>query len=100
MTLAFAHRITEINEAGLDARIQFAFRTALSREARPKEINYLKPLLTRRLAFYQKNPQAAADLVNNVKGWEAPQDADPAELAAWFYLTNILLNLDETITKS
>ena len=100
MTLAFAHRITEINEAGLDARIQFAFRTALSREARPKEINYLKPLLTRRLAFYQKNPQAAADLVNNVKGWKAPQDADPAELAAWFYLTNILLNLDETITKS
>ena len=100
MTLAFAHRITEINEAGLDARIQFAFRTALSREARPKEINYLKPLLTRRLAFYQKNPQAAADLVNNIKGWKAPQDADPAELAAWFYLTNILLNLDETITKS
>ena len=100
MAMAFAHRITEINEATVDSRIQFAYRSALSREARAAEINYLKPLLTRRLAYFQKNPKAATDLVNNVKGWKAPQGADPTELAAWFYLANILLNLDETITKS
>ena len=51
-------------------------------------------------ALTEAMEQAAADLVNNVKGWKAPQGADPAELAAWFYLANILLNLDETITKS
>ena len=100
MAMAFAHRIIEINEATVDSRIQFAYRSALSREARAAEINYLKPLLTQRLAYFQKNPKAAADLVNNVKGWKAPQGAAPAELAAWFYLANILLNLDETITKS
>ena len=100
MAMAFAYRITEINEATVDSRIQFAYRSALSREARAAEINYLKPLLTQRLAYFQKNPKAAADLVNNVKGWKAPQGADPTELAAWFYLANILLNLDETITKS
>ena len=100
MAMAFAHRITEINADTLNARIQFAYRSALSREARPAEIAYLKPLLTRRLSVFQKDPKAAADLVNNVKGWKAPQGADPAELAAWFYLANILLNLDETITKS
>jgi hypothetical protein len=100
MAMAFAHRITEINADTLNARIQFAYRSALSREALPAEIAYLKPLLTRRLSFFQKNPKAAADLVNNVKGWKAPQGAAPSELAAWFYLANILLNLDETITKS
>jgi hypothetical protein len=84
----------------VDSQIQFAYRSALSREARAAEINYLKPLLTQRLAYFQKNPKAATDLVNNVKGWKAPQGAAPAELAAWFYLANILLNLDETITKS
>ena len=34
MAMAFAYRITEINEATVDSRIQFAYRSALSREAR------------------------------------------------------------------
>ena len=77
MAMAFAYRITEINEATVDSRIQFAYRSALSREARAAEINYLKPLLTQRLAYFQKNPKAAADLVNNVKGWKALKARTP-----------------------
>ena len=30
---------------------------------------------------------------------ELPQGVDGAQLAAWFYVANVLLNLDETITK-
>ena len=41
----------------------------------------------------------AANLIANTKGWKMPKEMDKGELAAWFYIANILLNLDETITK-
>ena len=43
--------------------------------------------------------EKAADLIASVKGWKAPEGMNKSELAAWFYIANILLNLDETITK-
>jgi hypothetical protein len=30
---------------------------------------------------------------------ELPKDLDPADLAAWTVIANVMLNLDETITK-
>ncbi len=100
MAMAFASRITTTKSDSMESRIQFAFQTALSRHARTVEMQYLKPLLARRQNHFTKNPQAAAELVNHVKGWAPPPDIQPAELATWFYLANILLNLDETITKN
>ena len=47
----------------------------------------------------QENPEAARALVKGVKGYTPPQSTDPVELAAWFFVANVLLNLDETITK-
>ena len=51
------------------------------------------------MLFFEKNPKAAQTLIAGIKGWKAPEGIDAGELGAWFYLTNILMNLDETITK-
>ena len=34
-----------------------------------------------------------------LKGREIPRAVAKAEMAAWFYVATVLLNLDETITK-
>jgi len=101
MALAFADRV--LSKApqlrGPESKIQFAFQTALTRNPRPSEIQFIKSLLLKRHAFYEKNPKAATELIGNAKAWKVPKGTDPGELAAWFYVANILLNLDETITK-
>lgn len=99
MALAFAGRILTENKGNAEARILYAYKTAFARIPRPAETVYLKTLLLKRHAFFEKNPKAAQTLIAGVKGWKVPEGMNPGELAAWFYLTNILMNLDETITK-
>ena len=48
---------------------------------------------------FDADPAAAETLIRNTAGAYAPKHTDRAELAAWFYVANILLNLDETITR-
>jgi hypothetical protein len=99
MALAFAGRILTENKGNAEARILYAYKTAFARIPRPAETVYLKTLLLKRHAFFEKNPKAAQTLIASVKGWKVPDGMNPGELAAWFYLTNILMNLDESITK-
>ena len=47
---------------------------------------------------YQANPKAAAALVKAGR-FSPPQKLDPVEHAVWTALANLLLNLDETITR-
>ena len=99
MALAFASRVLRINKTSPDEKIDFAFKTALARAPKPVELKFVKGLLFKRHAFFEKNPKATTQLIGNVKGWKAPAGTDPGELAAWFYVANVLLNLDETITR-
>jgi hypothetical protein len=101
MALAFAGRVLNEAPKALDpeSKIQFAFQTSLTRNPSPAELQFIKTLLLKRHAFYEKNPKAAAELIGNAKGWKTPKETDPGKLASWFNVANILLNLDETITK-
>ena len=48
---------------------------------------------------YRDNPKAAKAMLA-VGEAPRPQSIDPAEFAAWTVLSNLLLNLDEAITKN
>ena len=100
MALAFAGRILVQPGKTIHQRIEFAFHTALSRAPRKTETEYLTQLIQQRLIDNRQNPQKAEELVRNIKGWTPPEGMSVSELASWFTLTNILLNLDETITKN
>ena len=98
MALAFANRI--VSEPGLatdEQRIRFAFRVALSREAKPVEVGYLKSLLAKRGAAGQR-PENRRGAGWRARGMAFPKDATK-RLAKWFTVANILLNLDEAIVK-
>ncbi|MDP6892293.1 MAG: DUF1549 and DUF1553 domain-containing protein [Verrucomicrobiota bacterium] len=99
MGLAFAARI--LQEPGLvndEQRIQFAFRVALARSAKQVEVDYLKVLLIKRKNELIKSPKAIDALLSEAK-WVPFKTSNPEGIAKWFTVANILLNLDEAITK-
>jgi len=50
------------------------------------------------LANFSENPQAAEKMATSELG-SPPDGLDISELAAWTVVANVLLNLDEIITK-
>ncbi|NOX53593.1 MAG: DUF1553 domain-containing protein [Planctomycetes bacterium] len=82
-----------------EQRIAFAFRIATARRPDAHELAVLVDTFRKRLEAYRRDGRAAEKLVSV---GEAPRDAslDVAELAAYTIVANIILNLDETITKS
>jgi hypothetical protein len=95
----FAERImTEIAAEPKD-RIRYAFRLALGRLPSNEEIRVLLGVHDDQLAKFRKEPAAATKLVSV---GESPRNSklDEAELAAWTGVTNVILNMDEMITKN
>jgi uncharacterized protein DUF1553/uncharacterized protein DUF1549/cytochrome c len=84
-------------DAGRDAsaRAAYGFRRCVSRRPSPQELNRILAFYRDQLARFQKDTKAAGDVV---KGYSGPA-SDVPEFAAWTMVSNVLLNLDETITK-
>jgi hypothetical protein len=64
----------------------------LSRETRPAELDRLVAVHDEELKHYRTRPDAAALVAGS-------SDEDPGELSAWTIVANVLLNLDEAVTK-
>ncbi len=79
-------------------RLAYAFRLCTARTPTDRELDVLLRHYHQQLDNYRKDRQAAAALIR-VGESPRPADLDDAELAAWTAIGNILLNLDETITK-
>lgn len=92
---ALARRIVE--DAGPDAaaRATYGFRRSLSRRPAPQELERLLAFWRTALERFQKDPKSAAEVVKD----DASPSSQRPELAAWTMVSNVLMNLDETITK-
>ncbi len=95
---AFAQRILQEGGPDQTARLRFAWRTALGRIPAPEDIAILAKTIEAQLLTYQADPTAAAALLKIGDLPRPPGLSDP-ELAAWTALSNVLLNLNETITN-
>lgn len=82
-----------------DSRIDFAFRTVLSRKPDSLEREVLNDLLQQTLSGYRDAPASAEELVG-LGIAETPEKHDPIELAGWTSVTRALLNLSETVTRN
>jgi hypothetical protein len=95
----FAGRIVrEGGESNRD-RMDFAFRTALSREPDQYERHVLARLLQANWKHYHADPDAARQ-INRVGLAPVPDTEEPAELAAWTAIARTVLNLSETTTRN
>jgi Protein of unknown function (DUF1553) len=81
-----------------EARLALAYRLALSRTPSAKEQTILVGMYQESLAKFGGDAAAAKKLLSV---GESPRDAklSEAELAAWMTMMNVVLNLDEAITK-
>ncbi len=95
---AFAHRVlSERPSAGDRERIRYAFRCCVAREPTDDELAVLEAALHEDRDRFRADPERVQRLAA-LKPYLADH-ADGAELAAWFYMANTLLNLHETICK-
>ena len=83
---------------GVERRAAWAFRRATGRPARPGEVARLVKLYRERLARYRGNDEEALKMASSLLG-APPTGSDVAVLAAWTVVANVLLNLDEVLTK-
>lgn len=80
-------------------RITWAWRTVIARRPDSEESDLATQLLTHFRARYSTDTDAAAKLISN--GESKPDDSiDQAELATWTMLSNLILNLDESVNKN
>ena len=94
MARALAKRMLLEIEGDAKARIEYGFRLCTSRRPKPAELERLMALFNQQLANYKAAPQTA-DQVTKGEARELPAP----EMTAWTIVANVLLNLDETLTK-
>ena len=82
----------------IDQRLTFAFRAVLAREPDDGELDILRSIHDERRVDYDGDAKSAAALVER-GGEPAPEDLETTDIAAWTCVANVLLNLDETITR-
>ncbi|MFN3326610.1 MAG: DUF1553 domain-containing protein [Bryobacteraceae bacterium] len=91
----FAARV--LREAGpaFEDRLGRAFRLALSREPRPKELKRLRALYAAERDALLTHPPEAESLA----GAASPAGANRTEMAAWVAIARVLMNTDEFMTR-
>jgi len=78
-------------------RLEHGFQLCVSRKPIDAEEKALLDLYRSNLEQYRQDPAAALKLASALG--QPKTDVDVADLAAWTVVANVLLNLDETITK-
>jgi hypothetical protein len=95
----FAERIMKEGGVQTAARLAWAFRTGTGRHPNHEELEILADNFNKQLERYRANEAAAKQVVSV---GESKRDASlPAdELAAFTLVANLILNLDEVVTKN
>ena len=89
--------ITEGGTSDAD-RIKYGFLMTTGRPPSSGELAVLSAGFSNDLALFTADPTAATALIQQGES-PAPSDIPAAELAAWTLTSNILLNLDEFVTR-
>jgi hypothetical protein len=98
MARALATRLrAEARPGTLEGRLTLGFRLVASRLPTPTELARLRTFHEQARARYTAAPAEAAEALALPAG--SSVSADQIDLAAWTMVANVLLNLDETVTK-
>jgi hypothetical protein len=84
-------------EGSLEARVAFGFRTCAGRTPKEKEIQRIVALYQQQLHYFSGHEEEARKVSS--AQFQSSASASLSEVAAWTMVANILLNLDETLTK-
>ncbi len=82
----------------LNAQLEYGFRLCTARKPQQQELQRLVQLFNTAHEKYQEDEKSARELATDPLG-PLPQQAAPAEYAAWTLVGNVLLNLDEMLMR-
>jgi hypothetical protein len=82
----------------VEQRISYAFRLCVARRPSERELERLAAYFDQELEHFRRDARSAKEIALN-GDVKAIAGADIAEFAAWTMVANVLLNLDETVTK-
>jgi hypothetical protein len=94
----FAQRILRHGGDAPARQVEFAFRLCFARSPTTAEHQRLVRYFGQQLESFKRDPASAQALVG-VGSAPRPSGLDTERLAAWTMLANVLLNLDEFVTK-
>ncbi len=94
-----AQRMLREGGATPSDRITWAWRVVTSRKPSPEELAVVQDALIQHLTKYYSNPEAALQAVTYGES-KRDEKLNVSELAAYTMVANLLLNLDETVTKN
>ena len=95
---ALGRRAVREGGSTLESRLSFAFQACTARKPKDAELARLARLYSDELERFRKDHAAAEKMATSQLG-PLPTGMDTSEMAAWTVVANILLNLDETISK-
>jgi mono/diheme cytochrome c family protein len=93
---ALARRMLIEGGTRVEARIIYGLRSCVARMPNEEEVGRLVELYKQQLSYFRSHRVEAAKIRGDLK---ASAKIAQAELAAWTMVANVLLNLDETLTK-
>ncbi len=95
---ALARRVVREGGSCLEDRMRYALQLCLCRPPRSEQVERLVALHQAEHGRYAKDILAARALATEPLG-PLPEGMDPADLAAWTAVANVLLNLDAVLTR-
>jgi hypothetical protein len=95
---AFAERIIKQSATSSNARLGAAFEAATARRPSPEELDILGRGLADQQDRFRRDPAAAREFTSAGES-QRDRELDPCTLAAYMAMAQLILNLDETITK-
>ncbi|MCB9846606.1 MAG: PSD1 domain-containing protein [Phycisphaeraceae bacterium] len=98
MAQGFARRIVAEGGETIETRARFAMEVALCRPITGREIDRLVALYGAQAAWYGAHAEEAERMATDPIG-AIPDGGDAAELAAWTVVANVVLNLDEFLSR-
>ncbi len=90
-----AARIEREGGADADSRISYGMLLCVARRPNSEELSRLKSFFELERSRFARDPESARKTVGSGK----PTTKTDSERAAWIMIANVLLNLDETLTK-
>src|SRR5687767_1141725 len=95
---ALARRICKDGGATAEAKAAYGFRVCLSRPPQEPELRRLISVYESAKSRYSADATAALAIATEPLG-KLPDGMDATEAAAWTVVSNVLLNLDETVNR-
>jgi hypothetical protein len=95
----FAERVIKEGGSQTAERLAWAFRAATARAPAADELEVLQHAFAVQLERFEANPAVALQVISAGES-KRDESLDPEDLAAYTLAANLILNLDEVLTKN